>query len=84
MLPNEVLLITQLDVSVVSLPTAIARFLLVVPKHTLPVVVIADNVIQPLLQLLSLTSYKPSHCRASSCMSEFVRVEPCTHDQYGR
>jgi hypothetical protein len=72
-MPNEVLLLTQLDAYVLSFPTAIARFLLAVPKYTLPTVVFAGNLSQPLLQLFNMTSYMPLQHRASSCMSEFIR-----------
>jgi hypothetical protein len=48
---NQVPRLTQLlAASVLSIPTAIARLLLAVPaEHTLPNVVVTDNVSQPIL-----------------------------------
>jgi hypothetical protein len=56
MLPNAVFILTQLGASVLSFPTVIARFLLVVPEHILLVAVFTDNMSQPLLNMISVTS----------------------------
>jgi hypothetical protein len=56
-----------------SLATAIARFLLAVPEHTIPIVVVADNVSQQVLRMISFASYIPLYYRTCSSMSEFLR-----------